>query len=193
MEPLSSPSPSLVEKHSLGAKLRRLRTEKGISLRALAQATGLTPSFLSQIERDLAEPSITSLRRIAEALGVPLFLLFLNSGSYSPVVRKNSRRMIRLPGSRLTYQLLVPDLNRMMEAIITSVEAGGRTSEVPISHEGEEWTMVLKGCMSIQVADETYLLYEGDCIYYHASLPHLIANGGEEELVVLSVMTPARF
>ena len=192
MEPLSGVASEAGER-TLGAKLRRLRTEKGISLRGLAQATGLTPSFLSQVERDLAEPSITSLRRLAEALRVPVFLLFVNSGEYSPIVRRNSRRMIRLPGSRLTYQLLVPDLNRQMEAIMTRVAVGGQTSECPISHEGEEWTMVLEGRMTIQVADDVYILEEGDCIYYHASLPHLISNAGEQELVVLSVMTPARF
>lgn len=192
MEPLSGAVKDGGE-GSLGARLRRLRLERGISLRALAQATGLTPSFLSQVERDLAEPSITSLRRIAEALSVPVFLLFVNSAGQSPVVRKHTRRMVHLPGSGLTYQLLVPDLNRQMEAIMTTVQPGGQTSEVPISHEGEEWTMVLRGRMVIHLADETYTLEEGDCIYYHASLPHLIRNGGEEELVVVSVMTPARF
>lgn len=192
MEPLSG-SVREGSETSLGARLRRLREERGISLRALAQATGLTASFLSQVERDLAEPSITSLRRISEALSVPMFLLFVNSVGHSPVVRKDARRMVRLPGSRLTYQLLVPDLNRQMEAIMTTLQPGGQTSDVPTSHEGEEWTMVLKGRAAIQLADETYVLEEGDCIYYHAGLPHLIGNAGEEDLVIVSVMTPARF
>ena len=195
MEPISRPPNHEVDKagYRIGARLRQLREEKGISLRALAQATGLTPSFLSQVERDLAEPSIKSLRQIAQALGVPLFLLFVDTAEYDPVVRKAERRIIRFPGSKLSYQLLVPDLNRQMEAILTTIGPGGATSDAPISHEGEEWTMVLRGRATVFVADQEYILEEGDCIYYHATLPHLIRNPGPEELLVISVMTPPKF
>lgn len=195
MEPISRPLNHEADRtgYRIGARLRQLREEKGISLRALAQATGLTPSFLSQVERDLAEPSIKSLRQIAQALEVPLFLLFLDTAEYNPVVPRSARRIIRFPGSKLTYQLLVPDLNRQMEAILTTIGPGGATSDAPISHEGEEWTMILSGRATVLVADQEYTLEEGDCIYYYATLPHLIRNPGPEELLVVSVMTPPKF
>ena len=76
----------------LGETIRRIRAEKGLNLRELAEITKLTPSFLSQVERDLAEPSITSLRKIADALGVPIFYFLMENGKPSPVVRKMSGR-----------------------------------------------------------------------------------------------------
>ena len=61
-----------------------------MSLKDLAERIGLTASFLSQVERELAEPSITSLRKIAEALDVPIFYFLLDNDNHSPVVRKNN-------------------------------------------------------------------------------------------------------
>jgi quercetin dioxygenase-like cupin family protein len=93
----------------------------------------------------------------------------------------------------LTFELLSPSLNRDMEIIQGRLEPGGVTCETPLPHPGEEATLVLKGKMEIQVGSETYILEEGDCIYYYASLPHKITNVGEGELVFVSAITPPKF
>src|SRR5712692_9750191 len=107
------PSPSGVA----GARIRERRRECNLSLQELASQTGLTPSFISLIERDLNSPSLESLRRIAEALEVPLFY-FAETNGDNPVVRRDQRIQITFPPGHLTCELLVPDLRHRMEMFI---------------------------------------------------------------------------
>lgn len=177
----------------MGARIRKKRKERNLSLKSLAKAIGKTPSFLSQVERNLAEPSITSLRDIARALEVPIFYFLLDSQTQNPVVRRDQRKIISFPGYQLTFELLSPTLNREMEIIQGRLEPGGMTCEEPQPHPGEEATLVLKGQMEIQLGSERHVLAEGDCIYYYASVPHKIVNVGEGELVFVSAITPPSF
>lgn len=177
----------------LGNRIRQKRIEKGLSLKELASRIEKTPSFLSQVERGLAEPSITSLRKVANALEVPIFFFLLHTGNPNPVVRRNQRKIMSFPGYQLTFELLSPSLNRDMEIVQGRLEPGGVTCEEPLAHTGEEATVVLSGKMEIQVGSDCYTLEEGDCIYYYASIPHKITNIGTEELVFISSITPPNF
>ncbi|HHU32397.1 MAG TPA: cupin domain-containing protein [Clostridia bacterium] len=177
----------------LGEKIRKKRIEKNLSLKDLAERIGLTASFLSQVERELAEPSITSLRKIAEALDVPIFYFLLDNDNHSPVVRKNNRKVLHFPSTKLTYELLSPDLNRQMEVLIARLEPGATGGEEDSTHPGEECILILEGKMKITIGEETYYLEEGDSIYYFASIPHSLKNHGDGSLVFLSVITPPRF
>lgn len=177
----------------LGEKIRKKRIEKNMSLKELAEKIDLTASFLSQVERELAEPSITSLRKIAEALDVPIFYFLLDDEQHSPVVRKNQRKVLRFPQSHLTYELLSPDLNRQMEVLIGRLDPGAASGEEDSTHPGEECILVLEGKMEIKIGEETYSLEEGDSIYYFASIPHSLYNSGDKPLVFLTAITPPRF
>jgi len=177
----------------LGEKIRRKRCEKNLSLKDLAEKIGLTASFLSQVERELAEPSITSLRKIAEALDVPIFYFLLDNENHSPVVRKNERKVLRFPSTHLTYELLSPDLNRQMEVLIAKLDPGAAGGEERSTHPGEECILVLEGKMEIMIGEDTYYLEEGDSIYYFSSIPHSLKNCGDSQLVFLSAITPPRF
>lgn len=188
MDPLCGLAADWEDSNSLGRRLRRYREEKGISLQALSRVTGLSPSFLSRVERDLTIPSIGSLRRITDSLSVPLFLLFTDTGGRRSVVHRDARWMLKLPTRGVTCELLVPFANQRMEAFMVTLAPGSQTSDTGVFHAGEEWVMVLKGHMSVQVADDVYTLEEGDCIYYSGWLPHRIRNGGEEDLIVICVV-----
>lgn len=177
----------------LGDKIRQKRNDIGMSMKELADQTGLSPGFISQVERELAEPSITSLRKIADALEVAVFHFFVEEESEGRVVRKNSRQKIRFTESQLTYELLSPDLNRQMETFIGTLAPGGKTSTEPMAHPGEEVIYVLEGEMYISVGTETYTLLEGDTIYYFGTIPHLIENTGTSRMRFLSTITPPRF
>lgn len=177
----------------LGNRIRQKRLEKGLSLKDLAGRIDKTPSFLSQVERGLAEPSITSLRKISNAMEVPIFFFLLDSDNHNPVVRRNQRKIMSFPGYQLTFELLSPNLNQAMEIIQGRLEPGGVTCESPLAHPGEEATLVLTGKMIIQVGSEEYELEEGDCIYYFASIPHKITNCGNSELIFVSAITPPEF
>ncbi len=178
----------------LGNKIRAKRLQRKFSLRQLAEATGFTASFLSQIERNLAMPSIMSLRKLAEALEVPIFYFLLDDGEGQLVVRKSERKILNFPESHLTFELLTPGLNHKIEMITARLEPGAATCDRKLSHPGEECTLVLEGTMQIEVDEDVYILEEGDSIYYLCSLPHRIVNiSADKDLVFVSAITPPNF
>jgi quercetin dioxygenase-like cupin family protein len=93
----------------------------------------------------------------------------------------------------LTYELLSPDLSDQIEVIRTRIEPGATTSSKPLSHKGEEYTLVMEGKMKIQVGDKFFVLEEGDSIYYFASIPHKITSIGDKDLIIISAITPTSF
>lgn len=181
------------ENERLGNKIRKMRRAKGMILADLAGKIEKTPSYLSQVERGLAEPSITALREIAKALDVPMFYFLVDNDEHNFIVRKDQRKILKFPGSHLTFELISPDLNHQMEMIEASLEPGASTIDTPLGHQGEECTLVIKGKMEIQIGDKFYTLNKGDSIYYKASIPHKITSIGEEDLVFVSAITPPNF
>lgn len=178
---------------SLGGKIRARRQELGISLRELAARTGLSPSFISLVERDLADPSITSLRKIADALETPLFHFFTDEETGNPVVRRDKRRKLILPGSHIVYEILNPSSARQLAFFLARLEPGAASSDEPVSHPMEECTFVLQGRLKLEVGSEVYILEEGDSICWDGNLPHRLISIGDETLVVISALTPPLF
>ena len=183
----------MVENERLGNKIRKLRISKGNNLTAFAKKIGKTPSYLSQVERGMASPSIMALREISKALNVPMFYFLIDDKKQSIIVRKNERRVLQFPKSHLTYELLSPDVSRQIEMIRTQIEVGASSCSEPISHEGEECTLVMEGKMKIQIGDEFFTLEEGDSIYYFANIPHKITRIGEKALIIISAFTSTNF
>ncbi|MGD2206139.1 MAG: XRE family transcriptional regulator [Anaerolineae bacterium] len=177
----------------LGHRIRARRQELGLSLRDLAERVGLTASFLSQIERDLTSPSIESLRKISDALEVPIFHFLLEPDGKSPVVRRNRRTQLKLPGSNLTYQLLCPDLNRQMEVLLAEWEPGHDNITMPLRQETEEFVYVLEGQLEIDLDGEVYLLGPGDSAYFDGPALRQLAARGDTTLRFISVITPSVF
>ena len=180
----------IAENERLGNRIRKLRISKGVNLTAFAKKIGKTPSYLSQVERGMASPSIMALREIAKALNVPMFYFLIDDKKQSVIVRKNERRVLKFPKSHLTYELLSPDVSHQIQMIRTRIEVGASSCSKPLSHEGEECTLVMEGKMEIKIGDEIFLLGEGDSIYYLASIPHKITSIGKEALIIISAINP---
>src|SRR5688572_14993254 len=110
----------------LGARLRDARQNRGLSLRALAEKTGFSASFLSQIELGQASPSLGSLQRIADALGVTVAGLVANEGGAGVVLRKSARKAHRSEWSKATLESLLPaGADEKLQAILIRLDAGG--------------------------------------------------------------------
>ncbi len=179
---------------ALGEAIRTRRAERGLTLAALAAVVQVTPSALSQIERGLVNPSIMTLRRIAAALGVPVFdLLPDEHPAPAVVVRAGERKTLSMPGSPVVYQLLTPNLEGSLEVLYYEVEVGGVTFEGGFAHEGEECCMVLRGKGCLELAGQDYELGEGDAATYASGVPHALRNVGDEMLVAVSCITPPHF
>jgi transcriptional regulator with XRE-family HTH domain len=179
------PSPSGVS----GARIRERRRECHLSLQDLASRTGLTPSFISLIERDINSPSLESLRRIAEALEVPLFY-FTETNGENPVVRRDQRIQITFPPGHLTCELLVPDLRHRLEMFVAHAHpSAGNIARAP-KHDSEECIYVMEGSLRVRLHDTDYVLNSGDSIYFHGSSLQEICAQGRRQATFISVITP---
>jgi transcriptional regulator with XRE-family HTH domain len=202
--------------HNPGKRLNKLRKERGLSLREVARRTDLTASFLSQVEHGTSNVSIDSLRRIAEALDVPM-MHFLEEPpvdfedihehidpepcedvdrikAYSPVVRAGCRPRLILPPSGVEYQLLVPNLSTKLEAVIGRVSPGTGNIARKLRDETEEFIYVLSGELLIGLDEEEHILRPGDSITFRGiRLTKLICASVDREASWISVFTPPIF
>jgi transcriptional regulator with XRE-family HTH domain len=180
-------------------EIRKLRKEKHITLKKMAEETGISINYLSQIERGKTNPSVGILKRITSVLGVSLLGLggepLRNSSNQQgvAVVRRNMRKMLIYPKSKLKEYLLTPDLKRKLEVLLSESKPGKEKEDVWYSHEGEEFGLVLKGQYEVTVEDKTYILNEGDSIYFPSHLPHKMRGIGRKRCETLWVITPPSF
>ena len=187
--------------------LRRIRRNKGITLKDLSGLTDLSANYLSQVERGQANPSIATLKKITDALGVS-FMSLVENGNGRPdnpaaepggtaaepaqVVRAGQRKELVYPGGLRKAQLLSPDLQGRLEVIITVEDPVPEPGEW-YSHEGEEFGLVLEGCYEVEVGGRVYRLEENDSITFSSALPHRMRNPGEKPSKTLWVITPPSF
>ncbi|MGQ0668280.1 MAG: helix-turn-helix domain-containing protein [Actinomycetota bacterium] len=178
----------------LGRRIRSTREGKGLSLRTVAEVAGVSESFLSQVERGVASPSVASLRGIAEALGESVASFFEGGGSGGELVRVKDRRRLVHPKRHWEDVLLTPRTSRKLQVILSTVEAGAGSGDEPYSHDSdEECVIVLKGRLQFWVADELYELEEGDSLLFESRLPHRNLNPGPSKAEVLWVITPPSY
>jgi transcriptional regulator with XRE-family HTH domain len=183
----------------IGEKIRELRTHKGITLKELSKKVGVTASLISQVERGIADPSISSLKKISEALGVSISSFFFNSGmkhewvkEFSPVVKKNERKILH-PSLGVIYHLLSKNLRGKLEFLLAIYEVGASTGPRLYSHRGEECALVLKGSLEIQLLNSVYRLEKDDSISFSCEIPHRVSNVGKIPAISIWCITPPSF
>jgi transcriptional regulator with XRE-family HTH domain len=178
----------------LGARIRVLRQARHLTLRDVAERSGVTESFLSQVERDVTSPSIATVQRIARALDVAIAQLFAEEPETGRVVRREARRRIEYPGLRAVDEFLTANMAGRLQVILSTIQPGGGTGAEPYTHDSdEEVVVVLSGVLDLWVSDEHYVLREGDAITFPSRLPHWNANHGDRPATVLFCLTPPSF
>jgi len=186
----------------IGPTLRRVRRERGITIKEVSQEAGLSKSFVSQVEAGDANPSIASLKRIASALDLPLATLFVSTGSAAEsestrsdvtVIRSDQRKTLIAPKTEGALFLLSPEDRGQMEVSYSEYQEGYDTGEEMYTHEGEECGLVLTGVLEVTVGSDTYVLAAGDSIYFSSRLPHRFRNCGSQTVITLWVNTPRSY
>jgi transcriptional regulator with XRE-family HTH domain len=173
----------------VGERLRQLRTQRDLSVRALAAKAGFSPSFISQVEHDQVSPSIASLERIAAVLGITLGGFFTES-PFSPVavVRVADRQELVSSWSQATLEALGPaGGTQALEPIMITLAPGGRSGARLHAALGEQFALVCNGEVTLTLPDHTYALRQGDAVSLAAVMPHQWQNPGAEPARVLLV------
>ncbi len=178
----------------MGKRIRRRREEKSLSITELSERTGLTASFISQVETGKTGLSINTLRELSGALDVPVFHFLLDEDdSVGVVVRKDQRPILELPNSKIRYELLMPRLNLNLEVFVGYLGPGCQSTDTPHGHASDECLLILHGQMDFTLGDEHYVLQTGDSISYDGRIPHRAVNSGSEELVFVAAVSPPNF
>ena len=177
----------------LGPRLRALRRSNHLTLRELAARAAITESFLSQVERGVASPSIATVQRIARALGLSIAELFAERPS-SSLVRRADRNRISYPGLRAVDEFLTAAPNGRLQVILSTIEPGGGTGEEPYTHDSdEEVVIVLEGRLDVWGGAEHHVLHEGDALTLASRTPHRNTNRGDRPCRVLFCITPPSY
>lgn len=156
----------LLKQEAVGSHIRELRLALKMSLRTLAARTDFSPSFISQLENGLVSPSIHSMERIAETLGVSLgeFFTAATRGEGGAIVRVEERETLLSSWSQAVVESLAPTDGRPLEAILLTLEPGGRSGKHPYPRSSDEFAFVLEGGVTLTLGPEAHELHEGDSV-----------------------------
>ena len=178
----------------IGEKLRLLRLQRDLTQEEMADRCELSKGFISQVERDLASPSIATLTDMLECLGSNLQEFFSDTGDQKLVFSQNDM-FVKEDGENLKGSItwLVPSAQKNdMEPIIIELAPGG-TSAKEEPHSGEEFGYVLSGTVTVHIGDERFKVKKGECFYYYPDKEHYIENRSSQKSKVLWVSTPPSF
>ena len=175
MEPFGKEAESV----DVGQRLRILRDERGISMRALARRSGLSANALSMIERGLTSPSVSTLNKLATALEVPITAFFRTEPVREQIVFRKSAERARVPFLRGVIEGLGGEaFVGRVEAFLLTLESGGSSGPHGMIHTGHEMVFCLRGTLEYEVDSQRYLMEPGDSLIFAAQLNHRWRNPG---------------
>jgi transcriptional regulator with XRE-family HTH domain len=192
--PSASSEGSLLRER-VGLKLRAARRQQQFSLRALAARVGFSASFLSQVELGQVSPSLGSLDRIAQALGMHLSdLLSEPATANGPVLHHKRQASLHSEWSHATIESLLPaDVQSKIGVVLIGLEPGGQSGRwSSLSLAGKELAFCVRGKATLTIADERYHLGEGDSIFYDTIQTSRWENVGKRRTEILLISLRSR-
>ena len=178
----------------IGEKLRLLRQQRNLTQEEMADRCELSKGFISQVERDLASPSIATLKDMLECLGSNLQEFFSETHD-EKIVFSEGDMFVKEDAETLKGSItwLIPSAQKnSMEPILVDLDAGGETQEMP-PHEGEEFGYVLSGAVTLLMGTKRYRVRCGESFCIHPGAAHRIANTGKRPAKFIWVSTPPNF
>jgi transcriptional regulator with XRE-family HTH domain len=178
--------------HSIdvGSRLHELRQERGFSLRNLARASGLSTNALSMIERSRTSPSVSTLYKIAEGLGVPITAFFrLEPPRRNVVFRKAAERMHVSVPRGVWEGLGGEEFTGGVEPLMLNLERGANSGQFTMLHSGHEFVLCISGTLEYEVEGEHFSLSPGDSLLFSAQLEHRWRNSTASPTQVLIVLS----
>ncbi|WP_237218064.1 helix-turn-helix domain-containing protein [Ruegeria lacuscaerulensis] len=177
---------------TLGADIRALRKARGLTLSEIAARLGRSVGWLSQVERDMSDPSISDLRQMADCLGVPMSMLFAHSAAPAAeqgyVVRAGSRRPMGSGEEGLIEELLSPDLTDDFEMVHSTFEPRSQM-QTPANRPTQEVGYMISGRLDLTIGGRQFSVGPGDSFRIKHE-PYHWANPYDEPAVAIWVIAP---
>lgn len=179
----------------IGEKIRNIRKSKNLTIVELSEQINVTSGYISQIERDLISPSLAVLKRMAQALEIPLSLLFMDENTESVVtIPNNERTKIKFSNINVELEFLTPfDRNGekplSMEAFFCKLPPKTWISDNTIINDSKEFIYVLKGKMECHIGNKVYIVSKGDSICVPERNGHLVYNPEDEPMEAICIIS----
>lgn len=175
------------EAPDVGGRIRAFREEKGYSLRALAERSGLSINAISLIERGENSPTVSSLHLLATALGVSITDFFREEQDQAVVFVRPAARLRSEANGILMESLGIGLQNQQLEPFLIRVAAGTGNMDQPVSHPGEEFVYCLEGEIDYCVGDGIYELQPGYSLLFEATIPHCFRNRTKKPVLLMMI------
>lgn len=181
----------------VGEKIRSIRKNKNLTIVELSEKINVTSGYISQIERDLISPSLSVLKRLADALEIPLSVLFSEDNDKSVItIAENERTKVKFGNINVELEFITPVLNKgeknsQVEAFLFKLKPKSWISENVIVNEAQECIYVLSGEIQCHIGDKVFTLSKGDSICVPENNGHMIFNSHDGESEALCIISPA--
>ena len=185
-------SPASVQEVDVGRRLRELREERGLSIRALAEKSGLNVNTLSLIENGKTSPSVSTLQQVAIALQSPITAFFETGAPRNSVAHVRAGRRPRAAFAHGTLEDLGMGVSEhAVEPFVVTLEPNAGSGAHPIVHTGHEFVFCLQGRIVYTIEDHTYALEPGDSLLFESRLPHRWQNMDATPSQAILVLCPS--
>ena len=176
----------------IGKKIKELRTKFNLTQEELADRLELTKGYISQLENDLTEPSVSTLEDIVLALGTNLSDFFKDEGDKEQIVFKKDDYFVKEnPGYFITW-LVTNSQKNEMEPILVTLEGHSQT-DLYLPNEGQEFGYVLEGELTLVIDNMNYKIKKGETFYFDSNKDHYLMNKKDRACKVIWVSTPPSF
>lgn len=181
----------------IGEKIRNIRKSKNLTIVELSDQINVTSGYISQIERDLISPSLSVLKRLSQALEVPLSVLFLEKSDTDVVtIPQNERTKVKLSNINVELEFITPilqnnDKKTGCEAFLFKLNPKTWASNHSIMHESKEYIYVIQGEIECHVEDKIYTISKGDSIIVPENNNHMIYNRNGDVSEALCIISPS--
>ena len=175
----------------IGARLRAIREEHGLSQRELARRAGVTNATISLIEKNKSSPSVSSLKKVLDGIPMTLAEFFaLELPPEDQIFFRESELPVFSEGQVVFRQLGGDQSRQKLQILRERYPPGADTGETMLSHDSEEGGIVLAGRIEITVGEQRRILGPGDAYYFDSRIPHRFRNVGDETCEIISACAP---
>lgn len=178
-----------------GNKVRKLRKEMGMTIDDLSEKSGFTSSYISQVERNLIEPSLSALSKICKVLEISPYYFIDNQENGVIITRKEDRQKLLITRNNKELQFLVPINDEKKSKFKfgvyeTTISPGKWDSQNFIIIDSDKCVIIKRGTLLVNINDYNELLQEGDSIYICSNIPHKLYNPTEEVCEIICIISP---
>ncbi|GAB4574384.1 MAG: cupin domain-containing protein [Anaerolineae bacterium] len=170
---------------NVGQRIRTLREMRGLSLRRLAEKSGLSINAISRIERGENSPTVSSLHQLASALDVAITEFFMDEDRQKIVFLKAEDRLITRHNGIVVESLGIGLRHQLVQPFYLTLEPGAGTTGEPVDHPGQEFVYCLEGQITYAINGRKFVLDPGDSLLFEASQPHSFENTGPTPATML--------